>query len=136
MVKRLFSLAVALAIAGAPVALEACQVACASLLAHPTAAHDAQQGHHHHAAAADGICHERPAAPHHLSPQPPLCDHGGEATVPGVIAARNSDGVLFYAAAAPPIADVVFAAAPTFVPIHQSTSSDRLEIRLASPLRI
>jgi hypothetical protein len=136
MVKRLFSLVVALAIAGAPVALEACQIACASRSVYPIAAHDTHQGHHHHATAADGSCHELPAAPNHLSPQAPPCDHDGEATAPSVTAARAPDSVLLYAAAVPPIANVVFAAPSTFVPIYQSPLPDRAEIRLVSPLRI
>lgn len=136
MVKRLFSLLVALAIVGAPVALEACQIVCASTLVHPMAAHDTHQAHHHHVTAADKSCHEPRAAPHRLSPQAPPCDHDGEATVPSVAAARASDGVLLHAAAVPPIADVVVAAASTFVPTRQSTLPDRLENRLARPLRI
>ena len=136
MVKRFFSLVVALAIAGAPAALEACQIACASTAVLPMAAHDAHQAHHHHAPAADKPCHELPAAPHHLSPQAPPCDHDGEATVPSVTAARTFDVVLLYAVAVPPIADVVSTTAATFVPTPQSTLPERLEIRLASPLRI
>ncbi len=135
MVKRLFSLVVALAIAAAPVALEACQIACASTSVHPMAANDAHQAHHHHATGADRSCHEPPTAPHHLSPQAPPCDHNGEATVLSVTAAP-SDGALLYAAAVPPIADVVSAGASAFVSIRRSTLPDRLEIRLASPLRI
>ena len=136
MVTRLFSLFVALAIGGAPVALEACQIACASTSVHPMAAHDARQDHRHHATAASGSCHEQPATPHHLSSQAPPCDHDAEATEASIIPARTSDGVLPYAAAAPLVADVVLGAASTLVPTRQSTLPDRLEIRLASPLRI
>jgi hypothetical protein len=137
MVKRLFSLVVALAIAGAPVALEACQIACTSTSVHPVVAHDTQPAHHHHPTGAHGSCHEPRAAPHHLSPQAPACDHDdSEATVRSVTAARTSDGVLLYAAAVPPIADLGSAAASAFVPIRQSTLPDPLEIRVASPLRI
>jgi hypothetical protein len=136
MVKRLFSLVVALAIAGAPVALEACQIACASMSSHPTHAHAMHRVHHHHATAADESCHETAVAPHQLSPQAPACDHDAEATVPTVAAARTSDGVPLIAATVPPVADVVFVHASTFVQARQSALSDRLEIRLASPLRI
>ena len=136
MVKRLFSLMVALAIAGAPVALEACQVACASTSAHPMAAHDTHHKHHHHATAPGETCHELPATSQQLSPHVPPCNHDGEATVASVTAARTSGGVLLGPAAVPAIADVVFAASSTFVPPRQSTLPDRLEIRLASPLRI
>ena len=135
MVRRLFSLVVALVIAAAPVALEACQIACESTSVHPIAAHHTQ-AHHHHATTADESCHELPAAPHYVSPQAPPCDHDGEATVAGVAAARTSDSVLLCAAAVSPVADVVFAPAPAIVPAGQSTLPDRLEIRLASPLRI
>lgn len=136
MLKRLFSLVVALAIAGAPLALEACQIACASTPIHPMAAHDAHLNHHHHGTAAGGSCHEPPATPHHLSPQAPPCDHDGEANVPSVTAARTSDCILLHAAEVQSIADVVFTAVPTFVPSGQSTLPDRLGIRLASPLRL
>jgi hypothetical protein len=138
MVNRLFSLVVALAIAGAPVAMEACQIVCASTSVHPMEAHGPHQAHHHHAAAADGSCHESPAAPYHLSPQAPPCDHDGrtEAAVPSVTAARASDAVLLCAAAVPSIADGGLAAASTLVPNRQSALPDRLEIRLATPLRI
>ena len=135
MVKRLFSLVVALAIVGAPVALEVCQFVCASTLVHPTGALDTHEAHHHHATAADKGGHEPPAA-HHLSPHAPPCDHDAEATVPSVTAARASDGVSLYAAAVPPIAGVLFAAAATLVPTRQSALPGRLEIRLAIPLRI
>jgi hypothetical protein len=136
MVRRLSSLVIALAIAGAPVALEACQIACASTTVHPMAAHDARPAPHHHATPVDRPCHEHAPATHQLSPDVPPCDHDGEAIAASVTAARTSDGVLLYAVAAPAVADVVFAAASTFVPTRQSTLPDRLEIRLATPLRI
>jgi hypothetical protein len=136
MARRLFSLVVALAIAGAPVALEACQIACASTVVPSTAAHDAHQAHHHHATPAERPCHEAPAAPHHLSPEAPPCDHDDAATVPSVTVARTSDVVLLYAAAIPPIADVASTTASAIVPTPQSTLPERLEIRLARPLRI
>ncbi len=135
MVKRLFSLIVALAIAGPPLALEACQIACTSTSAHPMAAHGTHHDDHHHAAAGE-TCHELPVTPQQLSPHAPPCNHDGEATVASVTAARTSDGVLLGPAAAPAIANVVVAASPTFVPLLQSPLPERLEIRLASPLRI
>lgn len=134
MVKRLFSLVVALAIAGAPVAPEACQIACASTTVHPMAA--AHHAHHDHATADGRPCHEQPRPTHQLAPHVPPCDHDGEATVASVAAARTSDGVLLYAVAAPPSADVVFAGASTVLPDNRPALTDRLEIRLASPLRI
>jgi len=136
MVKRLFTLVLALALAGSPVALEACQIACSSTLADPMTAHDTHQGHHHHATPADGSGHESPAAPHHLSPQVPPCDHAGDTTIPSVTAARTSDGVLLDAVAVPPIEDVVLAGAATGAAAARLTLPDRLEIRLASSLRI
>ena len=137
MVKRLFSLVVTLAIAGAPVALEACQIACASTTVHPLAVQDAHQAHHRHATGDDRPCHEQAPATHQVSADVPPCDHDGEATVASVTAARtSSDGVLLYAAAPPPIADVVFATASTFFSERRPSLTDRLEIRLASPLRI
>ena len=136
MLKRLFSLIVALAIAGAPVALEACQIACASTSAHPMSAHDSHHDHDHHATAAGGTCHESPGTPHQASPQAPPCNHDGETTVASVTAARTSDVVFLGVAAVTLFVDVVIAASPTFVSSGQSTLPDRLEIRLAGPLRI
>jgi hypothetical protein len=136
MVKRLFALVIALAIASAPAALEACQIGCASISVHQMAAHDAHLDHQHHGAAGGGLCHEPSATHQHLSSQAPPCEHDGKATVVSVTAARPSDGALLYAAAAPSIADVVFASALTVVPTSHSPLPDRLGIRLASPLRV
>ena len=137
MVKRLFSLVVALAIAGAPVALEACQIGCEAASVHPMVAHDTHQAHHHHATNARESRHELPAAPHHVSPYAPPCDHDGEATVASVATARTAfDSVLLHAVAVSPIADVVLAARSTIAAPRQLTLPDRLEIRLARPLRI
>ena len=135
MLKRLCSVVVALAIAGVPVGLVACQIACASTVAHPMDAHDVHQVHHH-VTAASGTCHEPPAAAPLMSPQAPPCNHDSEVAVARVTAARASDAVSPGAAAASPIADVVVAASPTFLPSRQSMLLERLEIRLARPLRI
>jgi hypothetical protein len=133
MVKRLFALVIALAIASAPAALEACQIACASISVHRMAAH---LDHQHHGAAGGGSCHDPRATSHHLSSQAPPCGHDGEATVVSVTAPRPSNGASLHAAAAPPIANVVFASALTFVPTGQSPLTDRLGLRIASPLRV
>ena len=133
MVKRLFPLLVALVVAGAPVALEACQIVCASTSV--MAAADAHHGHDH-GTKADGSCHEVPPATHHLTPQSPACDHDGKATVPSVVVARNSETAPQLAAVVPPLDDLVVVRRATFVHIRQALRPDRLESRLARPLRV
>ncbi len=136
MVRRVLSLAVALAIAGAPVALQACALACGSTLARPMASHDTHDAHDQPAAATDSSCHEPSGPALILSPQAPHCDHDGEASVARVAAVHVSDGLLLAAAAIRPVTDSVAAAATTSVAIRQATLSDRRALRLASPLRI
>jgi len=132
---RLFSLVVAVAIAAAPVTLDACQIVCASMSAHPMPAPDAHQGHHHRMKAG-GSCHEPPSATSHLSPQSPSCAHEVEAIFSSVAGTRSSDSVLLLAAAVPRVDDVVFGRRVTFVQIRQSSLPDRLEAHLARALRI
>jgi hypothetical protein len=134
---RLFSLGVALAIAGAPIALEACQIACGSMPAQPAAVQHAHvHGDHHAAAASHASHHDAPAPPHRLLPQSAACDHDGDATAPSIVAARNSDGGLLAASPVVPGDEVVPAGATALVRIPRSTLPDCLGIRLASPLRV
>ena len=59
MVKRLFSLVIALVIGSAPVLLDVCQITCGSTAAHSARAHDAHgDARHHHDPATHGSCHE------------------------------------------------------------------------------
>ncbi|HEY7190470.1 MAG TPA: hypothetical protein VH436_28155 [Vicinamibacterales bacterium] len=134
MVTRFFSLVVALAIAGAPAALEACQIACAST--QPTPAHDMHQAHHHHSAAAAESWHEAPAPADRLSPHAPACDHNDGATILSTIAGRASDTVMLLAAPVPPFSRVVHDDAFTAGHVDRAAPPDHPGIRVASPLRI
>src|SRR5262249_36892526 len=124
----------ALAVAGVPLALEACQIVCVSSSSDPTPAHDTHQAHHHRAVATRGSCHE--TAPPRVSSHAPACDHEGEATVPSIIAGRTSDTVMQLAGTVRLVDDVVPVRTSTAVQARQGSSPDRLDIRRASPLRI
>jgi hypothetical protein len=86
MLKRLLPLVIALAVAGAPVALEACQVVCSSSMAHPAMAHTAMD----HAGHDDGhACHDAAVGTGpQLSQGPHTCDHSrdGQPPAPNVVA--------------------------------------------------
>ena len=90
MMKRLLPLLVALAVGGAPVALEACQVACASPVGHAGMSHPAMSHATH-----DGgqSCHDDATmrGPR-LSQLPHTCDHDGEdqSPAPSVGATQTS----------------------------------------------
>ena len=134
-VTRLCSLLIALAIAGAPVALEACQIVCASIPTQPAAAEQAHAHHHHHAAGSHSAGHDASAPRHHLLRGTTACDHDADAA-PSVVTARNSDGGLLFA---PPLlagSDVVAADAAGVVSIRKLNLPDCLGIRLACPLRV
>ena len=119
MVKRVLPLLLALAVAGAPVALEACRIACASM----------PMPHH-------PSCHENRAAPQQLSPHTRPCDHGTEVTAPSVAAARNSDSAMAVALAV--LANHGAALVPTrdHTDVPPSALPNRVDVRLAIPLRI
>jgi hypothetical protein len=85
MLRRLPQLLLAVAIAGAPVALELCQIACASLSA-PSGARAGAHSHAPHAAS----CHDAAESPAPLSLHAHACDHGGDLPTPaGVASARH-----------------------------------------------
>ena len=120
MVKRLVSFVIALALAGAPVALDACRIACEKTT--PAVAHQS--------------CHEMTDGQGLLSPDAPPCDHDDATVVPSVASARTADAALIGAGAAPAIEPFVFVRTARAVHFRQSALPDRLGIRLASPLRI
>jgi hypothetical protein len=84
MVKRMFPLLLALAVAGAPVALEACQVACASTSAHTAMTQAKHDGAH--------LCHEDAVKPGpQLSDVPHACDHDSDQpSTPSIASARST----------------------------------------------
>jgi len=85
MLRRIAPLLLAVAIAGAPVALELCHIACASVSARsggPTGARTRAP----HAAS----CHDAAEAPAPLSLHAHACDHGDDLPTPaGVASARH-----------------------------------------------
>ena len=135
MMKRLFAVAVALAVVSAPVALEACQITCESKGMPRTMAH-AAGGHsgHHHMPADHASCHEHGDAPQQLSPVSGLCDHSTEAT-PSLVA-RNFDTAVSLLATVPSIDSIILAPTRDSVFLRESASADRLVIPLAIPLRV
>jgi len=134
-VTRLGSLLIALAIAGAPVALEACQIVCESIPAQPAAAEQAHAHQHHHAAGSHSASHDESAPRHHLLRGATACDHDADAA-PSVVTARNADGGLLFAPPLLPGSDVVAADAAAVVSIRELNLPDYLGIRLASRLRV
>ena len=136
MMKRLFALVVALAVVSAPVALEVCQITCASKGIQPSMPH-AAEGHaaHHHVPAHHGSCHEQRGTTHQLSPLSGPCDHGADAT-PSLVAARNSNRGVSLLAAVPPIDSIRLVPTRELISVRESAWSDRLGIPLAVPLRV
>jgi hypothetical protein len=133
MLRRITPLLIALAIAGAPVALELCHIACASLPAQlgiATAAH----GDASHTAS----CHEAAELPAPLSLHAHPCGHGDDLPAPaGIESARHSKFGTSLAATVPAIGSI------PATPLHahmrpRSGASDRSAARndLILPLRI
>jgi hypothetical protein len=133
MIKRVLFVLIAVAIAGAPVALAVCEVTCASMSAHRMHADLmlTQHGAAHHAG-----CHDAARSPQQLSPHTRACDHDGE-TIPASLAAARNSIMVVPLAIAPSTTDVV---APgrllTSLQLHEPSSPDRINIRLARSLRI
>jgi hypothetical protein len=89
MLRRLFAFVVALVVAAAPVALEACQAICASSVAHSAAPHSAISHASH-----DGgrSCHAHAVNGLQVSHAPQRCDHGADDQSPAlnVVEQRSS----------------------------------------------
>jgi hypothetical protein len=136
MIKRLLVLMVGLAVVGAPVALEVCQITCESKGVQPSMSHTAD-GHaaHHHPQADHASCHEHSSARQQLSLVNGLCDHGTE-TTPSLVAARSSYIGVSLLAAVPSIDSITLVRTRDFVSVRESAWSDRLLIPLAIPLRV
>jgi hypothetical protein len=97
MLKRVLPLCLALVVAGAPVALAACHVACISTMAHGAMAHAA----HDHGHSCHDVTEQRPQ----FSAVPHACGHGGDLpSAPTLSAAQDPS-------AAAPLALVVTSAA-------------------------
>ncbi len=136
MMKRLFALAVALAVVSAPVALEVCQLTCESKGLQPSMPHGAQ-AHvaHGHTPADHAACHEHGGTPHQVSPVDGLCDHSTEST-PSLVAARNTDTAVSLLATVPLIDSFGLVATADRISARESAWSQPLARPLAIPLRV
>jgi hypothetical protein len=135
MINRLLALMVALAVVGAPVALEVCQITCESKATQPSMSHADRHAAHDHTPADHASCHEHSGPRQQLSPVNGLCDHGTE-TTPSLVAARSSYTGVSLLAAVPSIDFITLVRARDFVSVRESAWSDRLGIPLAIPLRV
>jgi hypothetical protein len=130
MVKRMLPLLLALAVAGAPVTLEACQVACASTMGHRAmsggAAHDTHS------------CHDEAAKPGPLlSQMPHPCNHdGGLPSTPTIAAAQDSGKAVPFALVVTIAAMVAPLRAPTLRAPSATRSPRPAGLQLAVPMRI
>jgi hypothetical protein len=132
MIKRVLFVLIAVAIAGAPVALAVCEVTCASMSAHRM---HVEVTLTQHSAAHHGSCHEAARSPQQLSPHTRPCDHDG--AIPASVAAARNSIVVVPLAIAPSTTDVLARdRLLTSFQLHEPPSPDRIDIRLARSLRI
>ena len=133
--KRLAALLIALAVGAAPVALEVCQLSCASYSTHSHVAHTADAHAMHHGAASQPSCHQAGNAAHTLSPGSAPCDHDDGAIASSLVTTRPDT-----VAAAPVHIVVTDLANPAGAWRADRgrvvLAVSRLELRLSSPLRI
>ena len=130
MLKRVISLWLALAVAGAPVVLEACRMVCASAIAHPAMTHMTHEGGHtcHDDAAKQGLP---------LFHAPQACDHGGNLPSTLTVAATRDSGVgiplVIIVTSTPVLAPL---RTPAFWTALASRAHDTAGHQVAVPLRI
>jgi hypothetical protein len=133
MLRRIAPLLLALAVAGAPVALELCQIACASLAPQPDAA-TAAHGHSSHSAS----CHDTAESPAPLSFHAQPCGHGDDLSpTPAIGSARHSAAGASAAAAVPATGSIAGAALRTQTSGRfEASDSSVSRVDLILPLRI
>jgi orotidine-5'-phosphate decarboxylase len=136
MIRRIVPLLIALAVGGAPVALEACQVVCASAPAHSARTVAQDDALHHQTASHHPSCHEASGAPQQVSSPTRACDHEDQTTSPGIGAAHHSDRLMLLAMPARTTDAVMFGRPLRRAPAHRSASPGGIEIPLTTPLRI
>lgn len=135
MMKRLAALLIALAVGAAPVALEVCQLTCASAPTPADVAHTADADAVHHGGASQPSCHQAGNGAHTLSQRSAPCDHDDGAIASSPVTTRPDT-----VAAAPvhivgiDLANPVAAGRADRGRVVLAVT--RLELRLASPLRI
>jgi len=133
--KRLFALAVALAVVSAPVALEVCQITCDSKAMPLSMSHADGQVTHHQMPAKHASCHEHHSTGPQLSPTSIPCGRGVQGT-PSLVAAKDSDT----AVSSPAVEPVSYSFAPVETgdtgSLRNSAWADRFAIPLLIPLRL
>lgn len=133
MLRRIAPLLLALAVAGAPLALELCHIACASVSSQADARTGVQSQGPHAAS-----CHENMDSPAPRSLHAYPCGHGDDLLTPaGIGSARHSKVGRSLVAAIPLIGSIAGAPMPTPTGLR-SRSSDRSAARAdhTLPLRI
>jgi hypothetical protein len=81
------------------------------------------------------LCHEHSGTPTQLSTGSNPCDHGIEET-PSLVAAKNSNTAIALSALVPARHVIATGETRNLVCVHRSSSSDRLTVPLAIPLRV
>ena len=127
MVRRCLSLVIALVMAGAPGAVNVCQLVCADSASSPASPAGHDHAASHHAGADQGL---------HLAPMTHPCEHGDGVPAPPTVSAANVHTPL---PLVPALAGTLLN--PLRVPRAYLASSESspprpLEIRLVLPLRI
>ena len=136
MMKRVAALLIALVVAVAPIALEACRITCASSST-PSRAMQVAPVHpmHHGSDPPRPSCHETGKPADTVSPGSPPCEHTDAVISSSVVTTRPET------IASTPVQVVTFDLADTDRPFfadrgHVVVAVNRLELRLSSPLRI
>jgi hypothetical protein len=134
--KRVFALVAALAVASAPVAMEICRITCESNGMQPSLPHAAEGNSAHHDMPADhSSCHEHGSALQ-MSPINGLCTHGTGATSSLIASARNSGAAVLLLAAVPSMHAIAPIPTCAVLPVRESPSSNALRTPFAVPLRV
>lgn len=134
MTTRLFALVLALAVVSAPVALEICQITCASNVTPPSTSKADDHALHHHLPADHASGHQHGSTYEQLSPGSIPCDHGTQAT-PSLVASRNSGAAVSLLAVVPIRFPVATGETRDSVSVRES-ASDRIAAPFAIPLRV
>jgi hypothetical protein len=136
MIRRVAALLIALVVAAAPIALEACQITCASSST-PSRGMQPSDAHpmHHDGDPPRRSCHETGKSAHTLSPGSPPCEHNDAVISWSVVTTRPE------MVTSAPVHVVTFDLADTARAFfadrgHVVVAVNRLELRFSSPLRI
>ena len=134
MMKRLAAILIAVAVGAAPVAVEICQLACASRPMHSHAVHTAD-AYGMHGNASQPSCHDTAQAAHTLSPDSAPCDHNDAVIASSLVTTRP--GTVTSVPVQVVALDLANTARTWFADRGQVVDPvNRLALRLASRLRI